>query len=66
MRCKTIVTQFTISGQSLIPNLYVITGHGSKGWTLSFGSFELLTDLIDGKKPQVSFILLRNLWGIMV
>ena len=40
-------------GQSIVPNLYVITGHGSKGWTLSFGSFALLADIIDGKSTQV-------------
>jgi glycine/D-amino acid oxidase-like deaminating enzyme len=37
----------------LISNLYTITGHGSKGWTLGFGSCELLADLIEGKPTKV-------------
>lgn len=36
-----------------MPNLYAITGHGSKGWTLSFGSAELLADIIDGVETKV-------------
>ena len=51
------------AGQTLVANLYANTGHGSKGWTLSFGSVQLLADIIDGKQPQVcrpKIILLRN------
>ena len=44
---------FSLSGKTLISNLFAITGHGSKGWTLSFGSCALLADLIDGKTPEV-------------
>ena len=40
-------------GQTTIPNLYVNTGHGSKGWTLAFGSIKLLADLISQTKPEV-------------
>ena len=46
-----------ILGQSIVPNLYVITGHGSKGWTLSFGSSALLADIIDGKSTQVFYYI---------
>ena len=48
-----IFTYFT-SGQTTIPNLYVNTGHGSKGWTLTFGSIKLLADLISQTKPEVN------------
>ena len=30
------------------------TGHGSKGWTLAFGSIKLLADLISQTKPEVN------------
>jgi len=48
-----ILIFFSLSGKTLISNLFAITGHGSKGWTLSFGSCALLADLIDGKTPEV-------------
>lgn len=44
---------FHFSGQTMVPNLYAITGHGSKGWTLSFGSAELLADIIEGNQTKV-------------
>ena len=37
----------------MVPNLFAITGHGSKGWTLAFGSAVLLTDIIDQKETKV-------------
>ena len=45
--------EFSLSGKTLISNLFAITGHGSKGWTLSFGSCALLADLVDGTTPEV-------------
>ena len=46
-----------IIGQTIVPNLYVNTGHGSKGWTLSFGSIKLLADIIDGTQTEVSKLM---------
>ena len=43
-----------IVGQSIIPNLYVNSGHGSKGWTQCFGSIRLLADIIDGSPTEVT------------
>ncbi|KAJ0398333.1 hypothetical protein P43SY_000778 [Pythium insidiosum] len=40
-------------GRTRIENLYVNAGHGSKGWTLSFGAAALLADLISGVRPQL-------------
>jgi D-amino-acid dehydrogenase len=34
-----------------IPNLYLNTGHGSLGWTLSAGSADLLAGIIEGVTP---------------
>ncbi|KDO17423.1 hypothetical protein SPRG_17136 [Saprolegnia parasitica CBS 223.65] len=41
-------------GQTLVDNLFVNTGHGSKGWTLSFGSGALLADQISGRTPEIN------------
>ncbi|KAF4037391.1 FAD dependent oxidoreductase [Phytophthora infestans] len=40
-------------GRTKVRNLYVNAGHGSKGWTLSFGAGALLADEISGKRPQL-------------
>jgi D-amino-acid dehydrogenase len=37
----------------LIPNLFLNTGHGSLGWTMSCGSGQLLADIISGKEPAI-------------
>ena len=51
---------FGISGQTIIPNLFVNTGHGSKGWTLTFGSIKLLADIISENEPEVFVPILKN------
>ena len=40
-------------GKTLFPNLYIISGHGSKGWTLSFGSIRMMADITLGKETEV-------------
>lgn len=40
-------------GRTRIENLFVNAGHGSKGWTLSFGAAALLADLISDLRPQL-------------
>lgn len=40
-------------GPSHIPGLYINTGHGHLGWTFAVGSAQLLSDLIEGKPPQL-------------
>jgi D-amino-acid dehydrogenase len=42
-----------IVGATAIPNLYLNTGHGTLGWTMSCGSAQLLADLISGKQPAI-------------
>ena len=42
-----------IVGATPIPNLYLNTGHGTLGWTMSAGSSRLLADLISGRKPDI-------------
>ncbi|OQR94943.1 D-amino acid dehydrogenase small subunit [Achlya hypogyna] len=41
-------------GQTLVENLFINTGHGSRGWTLSFGSGALLADQISGRAPEIN------------
>ncbi|OQR82004.1 D-amino acid dehydrogenase small subunit [Thraustotheca clavata] len=41
-------------GQTLVENLFINTGHGSRGWTLSFGSAALLADQISGRAPEIN------------
>lgn len=40
-------------GRTRLENLYVNAGHGSKGWTMSFGAAALLADEISGIRPQL-------------
>ena len=42
-------------GRSRIPNLYLNTGHGTLGWTHCCGSAKAVTDIIDGRRPEVDF-----------
>lgn len=42
-----------IIGGTRYPNLYLNTGHGPLGWTLSCGSAKSLADLIVGQTPAV-------------
>ena len=34
-------------------NLYLNTGHGTLGWTMSCGSGRVLADIISGRKPEI-------------
>ncbi len=42
-------------GRSRYSNLWLNTGHGTLGWTMSCGSGAALTDLINGKRPEPDF-----------
>src|SRR6201991_5050729 len=42
-----------IVGRTPVANLFLNTGHGTLGWTMSCGSGQLLADLISGKKPAI-------------
>ena len=42
-----------IVGQSPLANLYLNTGHGTLGWTMSCGSGRMLADLITGRTPEI-------------
>jgi D-amino-acid dehydrogenase len=40
-------------GQAKYTNLYLNTGHGTLGWTMSCGSGRVLADLVSGRKPEI-------------
>lgn len=44
-----------VIGRSSIKNLYLNTGHGTLGWTMSCGSGQALADIISGRRPDVDF-----------
>lgn len=42
-----------IVGTTKLKNLYLNTGHGTLGWTMSCGSGRLVADIISGKEPEI-------------
>jgi len=42
-----------IIGKTRYGNLYLSTGHGTLGWTMSCGSGRVLADIMSGRKPDV-------------
>ena len=42
-----------IVGRTPAANLFLNTGHGTLGWTMSCGSGQLLADLISGRRPAI-------------
>lgn len=45
-------------GRTRYPNLYLNTGHGTLGWTMSCGSGKAIADLVSGRKPELDFAFL--------
>ena len=42
-----------IVGRSPLANLFLNTGHGTLGWTMSCGSARLLADVMTGRAPEI-------------
>jgi D-amino-acid dehydrogenase len=42
-----------IVGRTGLRNLFINTGHGTLGWTMSCGSAQLLADLISARRPAI-------------
>jgi D-amino-acid dehydrogenase len=42
-----------IIGDTGVKNLFLNTGHGTLGWTMSCGSARVLADLVSGRKPEI-------------
>jgi D-amino-acid dehydrogenase len=43
-----------IIGKTRYPNLFINTGHGTLGWTMSCGAGKLVADIISGVRPDIS------------
>ena len=43
-----------IVGKTRIRNLFLNTGHGTLGWTMSCGSAALLADVMSGRRPAIA------------
>ena len=44
-----------VIGPTKIANLWLNTGHGTLGWTMSCGSGALLADLMSGRRPNIEY-----------
>ena len=44
-----------VMGPTRYPNLFLNTGHGTLGWTMSCGSGRAVADLVVGREPEISF-----------
>ncbi|WLD57565.1 D-amino acid dehydrogenase [Salinispirillum sp. LH 10-3-1] len=42
-----------IIGPTRLRNLFLNTGHGTLGWTMSLGSAKLVADLMTGRRPEI-------------
>lgn len=42
-----------VIGPTKIDGLYLNTGHGTLGWTMSTGSARVIADLVSGKQPEI-------------
>jgi D-amino-acid dehydrogenase len=42
-----------IVGRTGLRNLYINTGHGTLGWTMSCGSAQLLSDILSARRPAI-------------
>lgn len=43
-----------VVGNTVYPNLYLATGHGTLGWTMATGTGRVMADLISGRQPDIS------------
>jgi D-amino-acid dehydrogenase len=44
-----------VLGATRYPNLFLNTGHGTLGWTMSCGSGRAVADVVLGREPEISF-----------
>ncbi|MEQ5834871.1 D-amino acid dehydrogenase [Marinobacter sp. NFXS9] len=43
-----------VIGETPLRNLYMNTGHGTLGWTMSQGSARLVADIVNGRTPDIA------------
>jgi D-amino-acid dehydrogenase len=42
-----------VIGATKVAGLFLNTGHGTLGWTMSTGSARLISDLVAGRTPEI-------------
>ncbi len=42
-----------VIGPTKFGNLFLNTGHGTLGWTMSCGSGRIIVDLVEGRAPEI-------------
>lgn len=42
-----------VIGPTKVKGMFLNTGHGTLGWTMSCGSAKLISDLVSGRKPEI-------------
>jgi D-amino-acid dehydrogenase len=42
-----------VIGPTKVAGLFLNTGHGTLGWTMSSGSARLVADLVSGRTPEI-------------
>jgi D-amino-acid dehydrogenase len=42
-----------VIGPTKVAGLFLNTGHGTLGWTMSTGSARLIGDLVGGRQPEI-------------
>lgn len=47
-------------GKTKFSNLYINSGHGPLGWTMSMGSAKALSDIVNNQNPEIIFPFLKN------
>jgi D-amino-acid dehydrogenase len=52
MRAKT-PDSTPVVGRTAVRNLFLNTGHGTLGWTMSCGSAQMLADIMSAKRPAI-------------
>jgi len=52
-------------GRTRLNNLWLNTGHGTLGWTLSCGSAAALAEMISGRRPEPDFPFVGPLPGLL-
>ena len=50
-------------GRTRIPNLFINSGHGHLGWTMSCGAGRVVADIVDGRTPEISLAGFPTLSG---
>jgi len=45
-----------VIGATKVAGLFLNTGHGTLGWTMSSGSARIVADLISGRNPEIDAV----------